>query len=314
MSTFMKNKYLKPRSERQMRACIGMDVARFNLLSELFEKEYKCQEGICYFEMIDNLNLCHQIPFSDYKDIVFFVLFCNKAGNTFDVLGFIFDMDGPTAHTNLTKFRPILQQALIRSGDAPVREVSSLEDMKKIGENGSDIMIDASEIIIERRKNKEFRDKSFSGKKKGYRLKVTIISSYHKRITYLGGLFFGSVHDYTVLKIEFPILKKYFALFCILLDLGYLGFGKDYDSMVLYIPHKKPRKSKENPNPQLTDVQKAENKAMSQRRIVVENALAGLKRYHIISNRIRLKKMKYIDETLYLCASLWNFYLSYKKC
>ena len=310
----METKYSKVRNERQMRACIGMDEERLNILSELFEKQYKLEANICYFEMMENLNLPQSIPFLDYKSIVFFILFCEKTGNTYDVLGFMFDMDSSTAHTNLNKFRPILQRALESSGDAPLREVNTLSDMEKIGANGSKLMADATEIPIERRKNKEFRDKSYSGKKKAYRLKTTVISSYHKRITYLGAVFFGSQHDYTIFKIEFPVLKKYFAACYSLLDLGYLGFENSYDCIAVYIPHKKPGKSKGNPNPQLTDQQKADNKAISQERIVVENALAGLKRYYIISNRIRLKKMKCIEETLYLCASLWNFYLSHKKC
>jgi hypothetical protein len=162
----MENKYSKIRNERQMRACIGLDEERLNVLSELFETQYKLEKNICYFDMADNLNQPQGISFPDYKSIVFFILFCEKTGNTFDVLGFIFDMDGSTVHTNLHKFSPILQRALEQSGDAPLREVKSLSDMEKIGEAGSELVGDATEIPIERRKNKEIRDKSYSGKKK----------------------------------------------------------------------------------------------------------------------------------------------------
>ncbi len=74
------------------------------------------------------------------------------------------------------------------------------------------------------------------------------------------------------------------------------------------MPIKKPRKSKANPEPKLTQEQKEYNKDVSKKRVFVENALAGLKRYYIISNRMRIKKSR--KETLVLCASLWNFYLA----
>jgi|JI7StandDraft_1071085.scaffolds.fasta_scaffold178669_2 hypothetical protein len=126
----------------------------------------------------------------------------------------------------------------------------------------------------------------------------------------MGKIFQGSDQDYGMLKIEFPIWKKYFAAFYILLDLGYLGFQKDYDYINVLMPIKKPRKSAKNPNPQLTEAEKIYNKSVSQERIFVENAIAGLKRYNIISNRLRIKKNKYRDDTLFLCASLWNYYLA----
>jgi hypothetical protein len=139
---------------------------------------------------------------------------------------------------------------------------------------------------------------------------MTIISGKNKRINFLGKIFKGSQHDYAILKIEFPIWKKYFVFFYILIDLGYLGFQKDYDCINVLIPVKKPRKTKLNPNPQLTKEEKEFNKSVSRERIYVENAISGLKRYNIISNRVRVKKEKYRENKIVLCASLWNFYLA----
>jgi len=42
-----------------------------------------------------------------------------------------------------------------------------------------------------------------------------------------------------------------------------LGFAKDYKTLELHIPHKKPRKSKSNPTPSLSDQQKLENREIS---------------------------------------------------
>jgi len=44
------------------------------------------------------------------------------------------------------------------------------------------------------------------------------------------------------------------------MDLGYIGFDKDYEVENLHIPNKKPPRSKNNPNPSLTTEQRLENK------------------------------------------------------
>ena len=59
---------------------------------------------------------------------------------------------------------------------------------------------------------------------------------------------------------DFPSVSDWFAQFKIWVDLGYLGFAKDYKTLELHIPHKKPRKSKSTPTPSLSDQQKLENR------------------------------------------------------
>ena len=96
----------------------------------------------------------------------------------------------------------------------------------------------------------------------------------------------------------------------ILVDLGFQGIKSDYVGDDIHIPHKKPRKSKNNPEPQLTEQQKAVNKALSQVRILVENAIAGLKRYNILTHPFRNRSEGFDDLVVSVCAGLWNFCLS----
>jgi hypothetical protein len=109
------------------------------------------------------------------------------------------------------------------------------------------------------------------------------------------------------------LLKRFYVIFKIMLDLGYLGFEKDHNGVRVLIPVKKPRKPKTNPEPKLDDNEKEFNKYVSRNRVVVENAIAGMKRYNIISNKMRIKKDEYREMYIALCASLWNFYISYWK-
>jgi hypothetical protein len=73
----------------------------------------------------------------------------------------------------------------------------------------------------------------------------------------------------------------------------------------------KPRKSKKNPHPELSAVQKAVNKALSQVRIFVEHAIGGMKRYNILVHGFRNRKENFEDDVIGVCAGLWNLILSY---
>ena len=131
-----------------------------------------------------------------------------------------------------------------------------------------------------------------------------------KWIVFVGGTFSGHHHDYTMLKTEFPPEHPWFAAIHALLDLGYQGVQSDYAGENIEIPHKKPRKSKKNPNPELTAAQKAENQALSRIRIFVENAIAGIKRFNILVHAFRNRKTNMEDDVIALCAGLWNFLLT----
>lgn len=147
--------------------------------------------------------------------------------------------------------------------------------------------------------------------KKRHTLKNTVFSTVDKVILFLGRTFAGRIHDYAMLKEEFPPDEAWFEFFQLLLDLGYQGIIKDYVGLDIHLPHKKPRKSKKNPVTFLTDEQKAENQALSKVRIFVENAIGGLKRYNILVHRFRNHKYDFDDDVIAIAAALWNFNLCY---
>ena len=137
------------------------------------------------------------------------------------------------------------------------------------------------------------------------------MSTVEKVILFLGQTFTGRNHDYSMLKQEFPPEHDWFDDLNVLVDLAYLGMSKDYSGEGILLPHKKPRKSKKNPAPQLTDEQKTENRAISQIRIFVENAIGGIKRYNILVHRFRNHKIDFDDDVIGICAGLWNFSLAH---
>lgn len=71
-----------------------------------------------------------------------------------------------------------------------------------------------------------------------------IIKNDCNKILYISKLYHGSVHDYTILKTEFPPKKKYFKNLELDLDLGFQGIISDYEAKKINIPYKKKRKKK----------------------------------------------------------------------
>lgn len=70
------------------------------------------------------------------------------------------------------------------------------------------------------------------------------------------------------------------------------------------IPHKNKKRW------ELTEQQQSENKLMSFERVVVEQTLAGLKRYRILSARLRIHILDLYNIILSVGAGWWNFYLA----
>src|SRR5467141_2666915 len=116
---------------------------------------------------------------------------------------------------------------------------------------------------------------SITAGKKQHTLKNTVMSLPDKFIVFLGRTFSGHNHDYSMLKQELPPDLDWFTDINVRVDLGSLGMQADYRGDQIEMPAKKPRKSKKNPNLQLSAVQKATNTALSRVRIFIEHALAA---------------------------------------
>jgi hypothetical protein len=142
-------------------------------------------------------------------------------------------------------------------------------------------------------------------------LKNTVMSMPDTCIVFLGRTLSGHNHDYSMLKQELPPELDWFRDLEVWVDLGSQGMQSDYEGDMIKIPHKKPRKSKKNPHPELTAAQRAENKAVSQIRIFIEQAIGGMKRFNILVQRFRNHKEDFEDDSVGICAGLWNLNLCY---
>jgi hypothetical protein len=103
--------------------------------------------------------------------------------------------------------------------------------------------------------------------------------------------------------------KPWFRSFVVWVDLGFQGFATKYRCRRLFLPVKKKRVAKGESN-ELSDEQKQTNKTQAQQRVAVEHSIGGLKRFRILSNRLRLKSTALTDTIIGICAGLYNFALN----
>ena len=235
-----------------------------------------------------------------------FSLYYLKSYPSFDVLAEKFNLSRSNAHNNVHKLIPILSASLTSLGYLPSRRFECVEDLKAVCKDLDSLLIDVTEREYFRPKDETKQKAHYSGKQGYHTIKNTVIASSDKVILFIGQTFSGHHHDYAMFKTEFPSEEKWFENLKLKLDLGYQGIKTDYPDADVDIPFKKPRKSKKNPNPQLSDEQKAYNCAVSRARIYVENAIGGMKRFNCLVHRFRNRLEGFVDDVIAICAGLWN--------
>jgi hypothetical protein len=311
------------RNDRQFRALTGMSRKEFQQFLFPFTESYQQLRQEVYEA---NQATRQRKPgggqkgkLAEMPQKLFLILYYWKVYPSYDVLGFHFGMDGSKACTNVQALWPVLKRTLAVQGVLPAREFATIEELHEAFADITDLFIDATERPHVRPQDDEEQREKFSGKKKRHTVKNTLIATACKWILFLGYTVAGSVHDYRQFKEEFPMpegegeeaLAAWFERFVIWLDLGYLGVQKAYVAKEVKMPHKKPRKSKANPNPSLTKEQKAENRDISRVRVIVEQSISGLKRVGILTQKFRNRIEDFVDEVAIIGAGLWNWKL---KC
>lgn len=238
---------------------------------------------------------------------LFFILFYLKNYPTYDTLAFTFNISRGCAFESVNRLLPILKHAQKNLEALPKRTANDPQEILQLIESVDHILIDATERPL-RRPQKPARQKThFSGKKGIHTVKNTIVSDTDKRILILGETAPGSQHDYSLLKREFDPKVDWFASTEVSTDLGYQGIKTDYSSPEnIRLPHKKPRKSKKNPHPQLTRRQQRENRRIGRIRVLVEHAIGGMKVFRVLTMRLRNHLKQLADDFIFVAAGLWN--------
>ena len=167
------------------------------------------------------------------------------------------------------RLQPILEGIWARRWHCRSAFLTSLEAFLERFPGVERVMIDGTERPIQRPQDPQQQQLNYSGKKRRHTRKHLAAVDQCKRVLVLSLAREGKLHD-KKFHDEEDIAGSIPDEIPIELDLGFLGVDKQYDN--IRIPHKKPK------GEELTKQQKADNRALSQSRVVCENAFAGVKR------------------------------------
>lgn len=230
---------------------------------------------------------------------LFFILFYMKNYPTFDVCAFLFGSSKTSVCDWAHDIAPILEKTLGRQMVLPERQIKTPEEFFRLFPGVKEVMIDGLERPTIRSRKDKVQNKHYSGKKKRHTRKNDIIVDKTRRILVMTPTKHGRVHD-KKMSDKFILVSRIPKEVSIITDTGFLGIANQHDNVL--IPKKRSK------NIALTDQEKLWNMVISSYRIVVEHAIAGLKRFRCASEIFR-NKNGFDDILMRMSAGLWNFHL-----
>lgn len=285
------------KNERGMKSLTGLTCTEFKQLLLQFERVYL--EQVNAKKRQRKYGGGSKGVLKNMEQKLFFILFYLKVYPTFDLAGFIFGVDRSRPCRWKNEFLSLLEKALGRECVLPKRQIKSIEEFNQAFPDVKDIFEDGTERPTKRPKNQK---RQYSGKKKRHTRKNTIWCNEKQEIILVSPSKNGKIHD----KKQHDKNMDYNEVPSTVhkwVDSGYQGVQKQWDNV--HLPKKGTKRKP------LTDDERAENKLISHFRIVVENAIGGIKRYGCVSDIYR--NFNGIDDKFMLvCSSLWNFHLKYR--
>jgi hypothetical protein len=286
---------------RMMKALTGMCMGEFDDLLPTFEK--------ALLEIARQKKGRRRKPGGGQKghlktaaDKLFFVLLYAKTYPTFDVLAFWSEKGRGRSCEAVRLYLRALRAALGREVVLPERKIRTAGEFLERFPEVRDVFIDGTERRIQRPKGGKRQNKLYSGKKKANTRKNVVVSDERRRILYVSPTKSGRRHDKRILdKADLRLPDRVGKW----VDTGFQGLGKALENVVM--PKKGTRR-----NP-LTQAEKAENRLISSIRVVIEHALAGIKRFRVLTDVLRNKIGLFDDMVIEVCSGLWNFHLRYAR-
>jgi len=239
---------------------LGVTKEEFNILTGKLELEWQ-QKVINQYKR----------PGRNYKlslqQMLMMLLLYYRTYSTQMQIGFMFGIDDSRVCRIIKIIEPL------------VAGLVAITKNRTLTHEETEQLIDVTEQVIERpiRGQKDY----FSGKKRRHTFKTEIRVTSDGRICNISKTYKGKVHDFKIHKESdpIPIGTRVYA------DSGYQGINKRTKNAKIPI-----KKSKKKP---LGYWQKLYNKIVAKRRIKVENVIAEVKNFRILSHRYRNKRKKY---------------------
>jgi len=293
------------KNNRILKSLTGLSIEKFKELVPYFETILKEEEG----KRIENdknrkrkAGGGKKATLDSSEAKLFYILFYVKVYPTFDVAGFIFDVNRSQTNRWMHKLLPILEKALDRRVVLPKRKIENIEAFIKSFPEIKDVFIDGTERRVERSSDKKQQRLDYSGKKKAHTRKNLVVNDENRRIILVTPTVKGSMHDkkiYDKYGLGNSIPKDVTQW----VDTGFQGINNDYD-IAVEIPKKNSK------NKKLTYEEKENNKTISGIRVINEHAIGGIKRMRAINDIYRNRKGNTDDKLMIVSAGIWNLFIA----
>lgn len=290
------------KNERLLKSLIGVTLREFEELTTIF--------GQLIYETANAKKRKRKIGagskgvLKTAKKKLFFILFYMKIYPTFDLAGFIFGVDRSRTCRWVQQWMPLLEKALGRACVLPKRQIRSIKEFLETFPEIKDLFVDGTERRTQRPKSSKNEKRRYSGKKKAHTRKNIVVSDEHKRVLMLSPTKNGQRHDKRLLD-KVGWLSGIPPNTTLWVDSGFQGIEHSLHKNVTIMRPKKRSKLKP-----LTSEQKEENRIISSLRIIVENAICGIKRFNTL-NQIYRNKNGQDDLFMMIASGLWNFHLNF---
>jgi hypothetical protein len=232
----------------------------------------------------------------DARDRLLMALIWLRIYPTYDVLGFIFELDKSNVCRNLKPVLAVLREQVgneIAWPDKRRRQQKMAQFLQEFPEVAA--IGDATEQPIQRPQDADVQQQYYSGKKKRHTLKTQIVVGPDGEIMDISPTAPGSRHDkkhYDTSGVDKHLDEDE----AMMGDSGFQGIQQTHRAV---LPDKKPKGG------ELTPAQKTRNRAISHLRIVVENTIAQLKTFRVLYQVYRQARAAYND-TFRIVAALVN--------
>lgn len=288
------------KDERQMKALTGLSSEEFSKLSESFEDTLDKNRNSKKTNQKRAPGGGSKHTLKTGMDKLFFTCLYLKIYPTYDVIAGMFKVDRSQACRWVHVFVPVLKQTLGHEAVLPLRKIENYDEFITNFPKNDEVYIDGTERPTQRASDYDVQKEHFSGKKKNHMHKNIVISDACLRVLVLGKTQPGSTHDYKMFQELNPQIPPFVVNW---VDLGFQGIEKDFPSLEVVIPNKKPRGS------DLTVEQKAENTRVARVRVLSEHAIGGIKRLKTVTETFRNRTTHFADTFMLLACGLWNFHL-----
>lgn len=288
----------------QVRAFTGLKTEEFQEFAAIYRPLWQLRrQKMAKAKRMRAIGGGRHLKLAAFDDRLLCFLVYTKLYCTYDLLGYLFDIDPATACRTIADIRVVVGDQLLikRTG----RRIRTIDELLSVYPELEEVLLDVTEQKIPRPKNKTKRKSHHSGKKQAFTVMTQVLTNEDSLMLHVSDTQSGRAHDVRLFKKSAVPnwLGKHRDKILARADGGYQGMDKQYPDIRIITPHKRSKKK-----PELTKAERRHNKTNSTKRMPVEHSFGGVKQFQLLGQVYRGKQKDY-KRYFVAIASVRNFRL-----